>query len=72
MKPLSFFLGPVSLRTDYTCRGLVKGGLYHFSAEKGGYRFRCSQQGYGPLFAIGACLHPMAAFALWRFYGKRT
>lgn len=27
--------------------------------------------GYGAVFAVGACLHPAAAFVLWRFYGRR-
>ena len=27
--------------------------------------------GYGVIFAIGACLHPLAALILWRAYGRR-
>lgn len=26
--------------------------------------------GYGPLFMIGACLHPLAALILWRYYRR--
>lgn len=29
-----------------------------------------SSVGYGAIFAIGACLHPLAALILWRVYGK--
>jgi MFS transporter, ACS family, hexuronate transporter len=29
-----------------------------------------SSVGYGAIFAFGACLHPLAAFILWRVYGK--
>ncbi|MEI6105971.1 MAG: MFS transporter [Opitutae bacterium] len=30
-----------------------------------------SSVGYGAIFAIGACLHPIAALILWRAYGRR-
>ena len=30
-----------------------------------------SSVGYGLIFAIGACLHPIAAIILWRAYGRR-
>ena len=31
-----------------------------------------SSVGYGAIFFVGACLHPVAAFILWRSYGRRA